>query len=62
MPYISPAYAAEPGASEWEAYLAEYCDWHEDEFQPGYAWDAPIPPREAWEEEARALNRHLATL
>mgnify|MGYP001570176402 CR=1 FL=1 len=44
------------------AVLAEVLDWTPEDFGSGYAWETEIPPRATWQEEAEALNEHLATL
>jgi hypothetical protein len=60
--YLAPAYRDEPLAAEWDAYLAEHCDWSADEFGGGYAWATSVPPRERWEAEVWAFNEHLAAV
>jgi hypothetical protein len=62
MSYIAPAYKTEFLANDWEAYLAKHCDWSEDDFGGGYAWECPVPPRDQWKQEIDKLNHHLASL
>lgn len=61
LTFLAPAYRDHPDAAAFCAVLARHLPpWAAD--LRDYAWDAPLPPRERWEEEAAALARHFASL
>jgi hypothetical protein len=59
--YVNPDLKNDPRYEEFNRYLGFKLDWPADDF-PSYAWNAPIPPVEEWEEVVREMNAHLATL
>lgn len=60
--YIEPHYRNHPDAVDFDQYLADNLKWSVEDFGGGYAWSAPIPPRNAWRSEVEALNLHLGTV
>lgn len=61
LSFLSPAYRDYPDAEAFCEVLSQYLpDWSSD--MVDYAWDAEIPPREQWEQEAADLAKHLNSL
>lgn len=57
--WIGPSYFSDENAGKFATYLAQNCVWKLDCFGTQFPWDAPIPPRDEWEQKVEEFNQHL---
>lgn len=57
--YLSPNFCNDQFALEFDHYLADNVTEPLDKFGSNYPWDAPVPPREEWDNAVQIIDESM---